>query len=79
MDSLFVPPNADRDLKLAKEQIISKFRRDYLANGTKSGAVAAFLSMFSNDMVKEQLIQGQKRHGQRNLQRWVDLRRRGQR
>jgi len=55
MDSLFVPPNADRDLKLAKEQIISKFRRDYLANGTKSGAVAAFLSMFSNDMVKEQL------------------------
>lgn len=56
MDSLITPLNVERRLKLERDEIISKFREQHLAQGTTNGTLKAFLNMFSNDAGKKDLI-----------------------
>lgn len=51
MDSLFIPPNIDRKLKLEKEQIIANFRKEKFKAPVRDGTVSAFMNMFSTDAV----------------------------
>ena len=56
MDSLYTPINIERKLKLEKDEIISKYRRDNIGKGTKTGVINSFMNMFSNDPMKRDFV-----------------------
>lgn len=51
MDSLCTPVNIEHKYRLEKEAVISTFRQNSLSQGTRSGTVNAFMTMFSSDEV----------------------------